>query len=418
MFFQKRRTDANVGELVTHLTNLVHFWAYAPPASLLRANDALDSQQERSMATQTAGWLAKETSRLSLHPAPLSGSSASTAQGMAVAFAAGGADTAKRDEFSQTAVGVGEWLPEGGRLFASSEAPVAMSRRAMKRMEREQRKMLSGSAPSAHLPAVATPAPTSSTAAGFAAESFSADGPVIVEAAVVVGPQQWQQQNTDLLYQQKQLSQQLSIRQQFQQQQEHDPERDQAALALERFFKSAGHQQVQQRLWGQDASSSVPANALRASIATPTPAPILQSPAVPPAYTRMQPPPLPVSQDAQDLWRGGSGVWGGLPDLGSAGSAGSGKGGMMFVGDKQVESRSPASDAPWMGFGSAAGSCSVLTSCSMRSIDTVSSGFDGFLGDFVGAAGGIEVGTGAFESRAAQVESAGRFQVRSLSEQE
>jgi hypothetical protein len=205
--------------------------------------------------------------------------------------------------------------------------------------------------------------PSSGAATAFANEPFSTDGPVVVEAAVVVGPQQqWQQQHSELLYQHKQLPRQPSLHQQFQQQQEHTPERDQAAVVLERFFKTAGHQQLQQRLWGQDAASSAPVNLMQPSVAA---AAIAQAPVHAPAYTRMQPQSLPVAQDTQDLWRSSSGVWGGLPDLGSAGSSGSGKGGMMFVGDKQVESRSPASDAPWMGFGSGAGSpLAVLKHCS------------------------------------------------------
>lgn len=372
-FWQKRRADANVGELISHLTNLVHVWAYAPPAVLPRVNDSFDPQQERSMATQTAGWLAKETSKLSMHAVPVPGGSAPSAQGVSRVFAVPGTDAAKRDEFSQTAVGAGACQPESGRASASAfaatdVAPVVMSRRAMKRQEREQRRMVAGVAPCLYTTAAATPAPAA--AAALVAESFVADAPVVVEAAVVVGPQHWQQQHAEQLHQQKTSSRQMPpFHEQFQQQQQQTPERDQAAGNLARFFKTAGHQQLQQRQWGQDASSSAPVSALRPSVAAAAPAHTAPTAGAlaPPAYTRMQPPPVPLPLDTQDPWGAGSGVWGSLADLGGASSAGSanGKGGMMFVGDKQVESRSPASDAPWMGFGSAAGGLFVFKCMSL-----------------------------------------------------
>ena len=351
---QKRKKDANVGELIVHLTNIVHFWAHSPPSALPRASDSFESQQERSMATQTAGWLAKETSRLSLHSAA---DQAVPAQASARMFAVGGADAAKRDEFSQTAVAVGEWHPESGYISAAASAsasaaaaPVPISRRAMKRMEREQRKSAGAAAP------VASASSEAVRASAYEAKPVPADGPVVIAAAVVVGPQQWQQQLAEQQYQQKQLPPQAPLfQQQFQQQQV--PERE-AAGSLARFFKTAGHQQLQlqQRAWAPDSAPvSMLHQPFAAAAAASTPA--LMAAAAAPAYTRLQPPPLPVPHEAQDVWSSG-GVWGGLGDLGnvpsSSNSSGGSKPGMMFVGDKQVESRSPAADALWS-FGSGAG---------------------------------------------------------------
>ncbi len=312
------------------------------------------------MATQTAGWLAKETSRLSLHSA-----AESHAPGLGMLFAVGGADAAKRDEFSQTAVAVGEWHPESGYVSAAADpasasaaaALVPMSRRAMKRMEREQRKAAGGPAP------VASATSETALVGAYEAKPVAADCPVVIEAAVVVGPQQWQQQHAEQQYQQKQLPPQIPLFQQQFQQQQHVPERDQAAGNLARFFKTAGHQQLQlqQRAWGPDSAPSAPVSLLHppfVSAAAATSTPALISAPVAPTYTRLQPPSLPVPHEAQDVWGSSGGVWGGLGDIGnvssSPNSGGSGKSGMMFVGDKQVESRSPAADALWS-FGSGAG---------------------------------------------------------------
>jgi hypothetical protein len=174
---------------------------------------------------------------------------------------------------------------------------------------------------------------------------------------VVVGPQQWQTHQAEQQNQQKQLPVQPSLFQQHFQQQQHQPQHSpefQAAGDLARFFKTA---QQQQRVWVQDASPAAAAASQHPLMPAAVPLSSIADPRVTaavPAYTRLQPAALPVPQDVQDVW---ASVWGGLGDLGTSsnGSSGSGKGGMMFVGDKQVESRPPAEDALWTGFGSGAG---------------------------------------------------------------
>lgn len=297
------------------------------------------------MATQTAGWLAKETSKMHLHPTPPYVAATAPVQGMGKIFAAGGgADAAKRDEFSQTAVAVGAWPPEFRQASVPAAAPV-MSRRAMKRLEREQRRLATGVAPVSHSAAALI-----SAAPAASALKQETDSPVVVvEAAVIVGPQQWQHHHAEL-HKQPSL-----FAQQFQLPKEQSSERYQAAEDLTRFFKTAGQQQ---RIWGHDSSCDAPAASLRpsASSAPSTSATDSRVSSAAPAYTRLQPTVLPVPE-THDLWAARGGVWGAMGDLGSssAGSNSSGKGGMMFVGDKQVESRPPAEDALWSGFGSGAG---------------------------------------------------------------
>jgi hypothetical protein len=269
-----------------------------------------------------------------------------------------------------------------------------------------------------------------STTPAFKAEPTRADGPVVVEAAVVVGPQQWQSHQAEQQNQQKQLSAppalfqpHFQLQQQQQHEQQHSPERDQAAGDLARFFKTAGQQH---RVWGQDFSSAASVTSLHPSMSAAVPvssAADFRATTAAPPYTRLQPAALPMPQDVQDVWGARGAVWGGLGDLGapsngSNGSSGSGKGGMMFVGDKQVESRPPAEDALWTGFGSGAGTVSRLNSrvfCLFLNIrgaqlraDIIASDFD-FLGDIVGAGGGR---TAAFDVRAVEAESASRFQVK------
>jgi flagellar motor protein MotB len=405
------------------------------------------------MATQTAGWLAKETARLSVGGAMQSIPSVSTSAAHSLSnsrfLSVVEADTAKRDEFSQTSAAADHWLSESGAAASSPPHPAAtpatMSRRAMKRLEREQRRWLNGV--SSVATATVAAASVLPEVDAFDAGHALAESPVFVEAAVVVGPQQWQKhRNSEAQYhqipqslqlpsfqqqqqqqqnqqqqqqlqhhqqqqqqhqqqhqqqqQQQQHQQQHQQQQQQQQQQQHQqqqqqqqqlqqkkqhqlqqqqqyqlhdaqtPERDEAAGNLARFFKTAGHQQLQQRLWEHAPSSSVSALSLplHSSIVAPTLVPgapvlgVTASAAAPSAsgFIRSQQSGLALSHDAQDVWSGGSGAWSGLSDIGS-GSSGS-KGGMMFVGDKQVESRLPAADAPWMGFGCGAG-CLLCLCC-------------------------------------------------------
>ncbi len=304
------------------------------------------------MATQTAGWLAKETSKISLHAVPVGSSGA--LQGVGKNVVAVGADSAKRDEFSQTAVAVNEWQPDSRYALAGVAAPTSavalpvQSRRAMKRMERELRRQSGPAAPQAHATSAATAA---TPAAVFQSDVVKADGPVVVvEAAVVVGPQQWQQHLAEQHSQQKQMPQQPSM---FQQQQQHTPEQDQAAGSLARFFKTAG----QQRVLGQDPPSAASLRPSLPAVVTSSSAPDQRVATAAPAYTRLQPAALPVPHETQDVWGALGGVWGGLGDLAgsSLGSGGSGSGGTMFVGDKQVDTRPAAQDALWTGFGSGAG---------------------------------------------------------------